>query len=366
VGAFEPFDEAEARRVGADEVLTKPFQSIRDLVNKVGGMLGGQPDPVQTDGRDAQDAAREGDAATRPRAFDSPADERAGGDARAHQVGARGGESGVTGAPEFADFGIDDEGIETVTPDEFAARRHPRAAEFAESSTPQVNAAPQGFAASSGAPPRAQTFESRADAAAAADDALLELGDFDSPGAPDAASDDFVLDIGDADAAPHAVAAEPEADAPAYADDAPSAVETMGAGSLSMAEPSVAWDAAEKFAVSPGAITEPVQGSTHEVEAAAHSDGAKGQAVEARGARSLGEPAPSESAAASGRESGEPRAQSQSGASELSPEAIDAIARRVVEHLSERVVREVAWEVVPDLAERLIRRKLEEEGARSK
>ena len=41
VGSFEPFDEAEARRVGADDVLTKPFQSIRELVNKVGGLLGG-------------------------------------------------------------------------------------------------------------------------------------------------------------------------------------------------------------------------------------------------------------------------------------------------------------------------------------
>src|SRR5688572_13635165 len=40
VGSFEPFDEAEARRVGADDVLTKPFQSIRQLVNRVGTLLG--------------------------------------------------------------------------------------------------------------------------------------------------------------------------------------------------------------------------------------------------------------------------------------------------------------------------------------
>ena len=36
VGSFEPFDEAEARRVGADDTLTKPFQSIRRLIDKVG------------------------------------------------------------------------------------------------------------------------------------------------------------------------------------------------------------------------------------------------------------------------------------------------------------------------------------------
>jgi CheY-like chemotaxis protein len=39
VGSFEPFDEAEARRVGADDYLTKPFQSIRQLVSKVSGLL---------------------------------------------------------------------------------------------------------------------------------------------------------------------------------------------------------------------------------------------------------------------------------------------------------------------------------------
>src|SRR2546423_10072834 len=42
VGTFEPFNEAEARRVGADTYLTKPFQSIRDLVSKVGSLLGGE------------------------------------------------------------------------------------------------------------------------------------------------------------------------------------------------------------------------------------------------------------------------------------------------------------------------------------
>ncbi len=39
VGSFEPFDEDEARRVGADDYLTKPFQSIRQLVNKVSLLL---------------------------------------------------------------------------------------------------------------------------------------------------------------------------------------------------------------------------------------------------------------------------------------------------------------------------------------
>jgi CheY-like chemotaxis protein len=40
VGSFEPFDQAEAERVGADGFLTKPFQSIRDLINRVSALLG--------------------------------------------------------------------------------------------------------------------------------------------------------------------------------------------------------------------------------------------------------------------------------------------------------------------------------------
>jgi CheY-like chemotaxis protein len=40
VGSFEPFDEDESRRVGANEYLTKPFQSIRQLVTTVTNLLG--------------------------------------------------------------------------------------------------------------------------------------------------------------------------------------------------------------------------------------------------------------------------------------------------------------------------------------
>lgn len=39
VGSFEPFDEEEAKRVGANDYLTKPFQSIRQLVSRVNALL---------------------------------------------------------------------------------------------------------------------------------------------------------------------------------------------------------------------------------------------------------------------------------------------------------------------------------------
>jgi CheY-like chemotaxis protein len=44
VGSFEPFDQDEAERVKADGFLTKPFQSIRDLVSRVSELL--RPDDV--------------------------------------------------------------------------------------------------------------------------------------------------------------------------------------------------------------------------------------------------------------------------------------------------------------------------------
>lgn len=39
VGSFEPFDENEAARVGANAFLTKPFQSIRQLVSQVSDLM---------------------------------------------------------------------------------------------------------------------------------------------------------------------------------------------------------------------------------------------------------------------------------------------------------------------------------------
>jgi CheY-like chemotaxis protein len=47
VGSFEPFDEAEARRVGADDILTKPFQSIRRLIDRVGALVTNRPPDEQ-------------------------------------------------------------------------------------------------------------------------------------------------------------------------------------------------------------------------------------------------------------------------------------------------------------------------------
>ena len=46
IGAFEQFDEEEAARVGATAHLTKPFQSIRQLVNQVAELIEASEHPV--------------------------------------------------------------------------------------------------------------------------------------------------------------------------------------------------------------------------------------------------------------------------------------------------------------------------------
>ena len=46
VGSFEPFDQDLAERAGADGFLTKPFQSIRELVSRVSELLSPQANPA--------------------------------------------------------------------------------------------------------------------------------------------------------------------------------------------------------------------------------------------------------------------------------------------------------------------------------
>ena len=57
VGSFEPFDESEAKDAGADDFLTKPFQSIRQLVNKVTELLNQSKRAPETPQSEAPESA---------------------------------------------------------------------------------------------------------------------------------------------------------------------------------------------------------------------------------------------------------------------------------------------------------------------
>ncbi|HLL14674.1 MAG TPA: response regulator [Pyrinomonadaceae bacterium] len=267
VGTFEPFNEAEARRVGADEVLTKPFQSIRDLVNKVGGLLGGQTDEK------TPDAERHEEEATRdlsPFAADARAADPAAETTPAHASAP---------ADVFADFDMDDATIQTTPAAAFDAQH--TAPDFSEineeeqfsdrgeteeafvldvddapdisgeddAPAPEVRAATASASAASShanshaaSPVAESAFDAHASRAAEADDALLELGDIAPSRAATDEADDFILDIGDDDPFDFSDAA-PAHDAAAEAD-------------LLFAEHAPATVAPEAFAL-PEALTEP-------------------------------------------------------------------------------------------------------------
>jgi CheY-like chemotaxis protein len=242
VGTFEPFNEAEARRVGADEVLTKPFQSIRDLVNKVGGLLGGS-DEKNSNAESARDERNAAETTQDLSPFAA--------DARAANPNTETGAETVTPvADAFNDFDMDDATIQSTPAAAFDARAaHATSAleineeeQFSDrgetdeafvldddNAPVQAHAAAasssagSSFAAFSNAAAEAapvaaveaDDFKSHAARAAEADDALLELGDI-APAEGNAAveADDFILDIGDEDSFDPVAAAPTTAYAP--------------------------------------------------------------------------------------------------------------------------------------------------------
>ena len=419
VGTFEPFDEAEARRVGADGVLTKPFQSIRDLVSKVGGLIGGN-----TEQNRAAASARAADTPARPEDDDAAT--------AAHESPSLAAED-VQPHPAFAGFdAADDDSIESVPADDFVAAGRGRsedvAAEFVAADAPFARAAagepfaqradgvveevraveaaavaeassfgaaaagrgPSGYTAARFNAPQAGAGQRPARAPQPpSDDSLLELGDLTSPESRTASDvDDLILDIGDDEDAADALASERV--------EASESAEVFGAvdveveasaeppAEISPANLSSAWSDAPLVEVTPAppATHAPASEGAAEVvepefeieaEAAPGAESAAAS-VDVEAVETLDAPAVAASAATLAEverpevtrsEVADAGVDESAGAAQLSPETVDAIARRVVELMSDRAVREIAWEVVPDLAERLIRERLEKENTRT-
>lgn len=367
VGSFEPFDEAEARRVGADDYLTKPFQSIRTLIGKVGGLLSGggasqeattrklaPPPEAEKENRPETDFLERSTADTAP----LPQHER---EQREREVA-------------YNDLSMDDELIETMPGSGYAGggptetdAQDPRmtaqysAADFAEagiSPPPEPPpAAPEkanfdGYATTrmdepEPAPAPAPSVRSsqpasvgRASAFASSDDALLDLGDLDAPPAL-VEADDFILDLQD-ETAQQPVAFE----TPVFeTEDAPPAAQAEYADQQTGAFTPAAEEAPPAAEAAP---REEIYAETQTAPTERLPEGFQFAGAAAAPAQESESQAP-------------PAAAGQITLAQLSPEAIEAIARRAVELLSERVVEQIAWEVVPDLAERLIKRRLEEE-----
>jgi CheY-like chemotaxis protein len=376
VGSFEPFDEAEARRVGADDYLTKPFQSIRTLIGKVGNLLSGgdrgseeattrrlapPPEAIKENLPDEEFIERS--TADTARLPDYEQEEMQRGDNR--RVGS------------LADLSMDDQLIEAMPADDYSnpSAQYARptaqysAADLKEAGITQATErapAPEREAAVSSAYAPAQVVESappaavgqspvgsRAGSLAASDDALLDLGDLEPPQALSEA-DDFFLDLLDeapeqpsrssapslaATYAPQNEAAA--ASSPAEEMDANEGIEEGASVADYQSSETASLSAHGEFSANlQSAPTERLPDAFQMTEAPAGTFDARGS-----------DEAASSAAPVTGQITLE----------QLSPEVIDAIARRAVEHLSERVVEQIAWEVVPDLAELIIKRRLEQE-----
>lgn len=319
VGSFEPFDEAEAKRAGADDVVTKPFQSIRDLVSRVGLLVRHErPAPDVTANQDGDEDTVEAETSAGPAAETSPdqANVRVFVEAPSMEpdatvlVEAPMMEMEPSQAPEHTcPPVIDLQTADTMQLEPVSESAVPPAeTEFAD--TVELEFVGEGAsyeAGPTGSTPAPPEMKPLVEVSKFDDDGVLDLGDIDSFTAA-AGEDDFVLDV-DVDSvnlSSEPAMAEPEAP-----------VESVAAP------------------VTSGASLEPAEHNVHEPAVA----GFTGKPTEATAFT--------------------PSVQPKSG--ELSPDVIEAISRRVVEQMSDKVVREIAWEVVPELSELLIKKRLEDQ-----
>jgi CheY-like chemotaxis protein len=324
VGSFEPFDEEEARRVGANDTLTKPFQSIRRLIDKVGLLVSGRPPEEQI-----------------PTAELPQADEP---------------------EPEVERLSTAELEITTADTQPLPAELRQVIEDAASSRAKQEGVqlaadarVDDGMMASKVRETRSEVHEGYEEGAG---EVLLDLGDFEL--GRSALDDDFVLDI-DLDELP-----EPSPVEPAFS---ASAFRSRDSYRVGLREPSgvaASWSPATVAPETPAAM--PDQSAKTQEYQRIVDEPVNEPVPEATlgNAALVAAPAEQGDAGAVGAEQYSPApstSPTEGSLQQLSPEMIDAIARRAVEHLSEKVVEEIAWEVVPQLAELLIKRQLEEKSS---
>ena len=329
VGSFEPFDEAEARRVGADDILTKPFSSIRRLIDRVGALVSSPPVEKPLEQASTAELPKAEEPAEEPRLSTKELEFTT-----ADTLPLEGHPMADT-LPRVEQPVVSESSGASVTP---SARLE---AMLSEAPSSQA----KGTSEHEGRMERGIT-ETKNETQAESGDVLLDLGEVEH--GRTAASDDFVLDLDDAtdddavtpvyeptpayEPAPMRAFVEPEVkEAVAAAGAYESNYETGYQSSyqdVEVVEP----EEYEPVSVPPEFTPDPVP-VFGETEFPVTDT-----------------PTPTPATAIS--------------ADQLSPEMIDAIARRAVELMSDKVIREIAWEVVPDLAELLIKRQLEERSAK--
>jgi len=300
VGTFEPFNEAEARRVGANDTLSKPFQSIRRLVDRVGSLIGSKP------------ADQDLQLPVEPEAQTAELPDR------------------IEEQPAVETLSTEELNVTTADtrpfPEEARAVAHAQAG-FSQHATANSYVAAE--TRSNGRNMYSSVTQLRVqNAPSETGEVLLDLGEFSS--SDQIISDEFVLDL--------------------EMETASAEVETEANASEEPLTAAVQW----------GAVNENIETNSYEdsdgpaeleppppvSQAVPESE----QVSSAGSEHSLGN-------------TGAAR-QGQITLDQLAPEVIDAIARRAVEHLSHKVVEDIAWEVVPELSELLIKHQLEKTNNR--
>jgi len=314
VGSFEAFDPGEASRVGADYYFTKPFQSLRDVVAKVGELL------AVKDFREVQQFETED---IESLYADSIVEDDPDIDVESEIAQEFGDASSSIPEPDelIADSFPETE-LETEFPDE--EQVEPQAA----GSVADLNQELGELTRQMDTAPEVQTLvphepfvlaEDPAEAAAAetehevkplmtGEDALIRVYDF-------AAGDDELIDTFRFEETPPQ---EAESDYPTIEDPEMQVEDIDPFKDVAATTPTAA------------EVSKPVRFELDEVDAEHH-------------------------------ESDQPATVSEA---TFPPALIEAIAQRVMDRLSEKAVREAAREAVPRIAEKLIREALDEESKR--
>ncbi len=321
VGSFEPFDEEEAERVGADGYLTKPFQSISQLVEKVSELLGIEA-PAETVPEEMSSIGEENHAFA-----------ETGGHAAGFEHGSASHEFEELEAPPtyeedaLADFQDEDEfemseafGDEEADPriagfnegeqqiEEVAAdflKTQPLSeSDLKEISVDGENGAESDFAVGE----TKQRFEEAGYSPKVAEDSVDEGSQLEFP--------------------------EPEA------------ASALNLDEINLLElPPVDANAAE------------FEDQDEIAGAERHSESSRYDIPRDEDEFDEGADIVVENVAAGGAEAENPDIKV---AGDVSKEMVEAITRRVIETLSEKAIREIAWEVVPDLADLIIKKIAEE------
>lgn len=300
VGSFEPFDEAEAQRVGANDYLTKPFQSIRQLVSKVSDLL--------NSANGEEDSADRDEYKPLPNSFDDTLDMN----------------KNLSGSEQLGDAGMDDEMIqanqvgnfqfdeihkfETQPESEDYGKTQPLSAEEFDDIHTHDTLEPEDFSDQN-----ISGFTGQEEAEAQ-EVSAEETGEFSA-----ADESEFSAQTEEPEATPM-----------------PESASILELDEMNLLE----LPPRKSFTAAPA--SQPAFEDKYILPVETSTEAAEANQFESTGAE---ESAPAADASQIGN---------------LSPEIIDAIAAKVVEKISDKVIREIAWEVVPQMTDLIVKRLAEE------